>query len=284
VDSGDDPVARALGWTSWIVAPLRAHGQTVGALTLASSDPARALGAGDLGLAASVGVLTGLAVSSQRVARERDELLTVVSHDLRNPLGVILLVVDLLRQGSPTPAVIGQIGRLERAAQTMSRILTDLVDAGRLGANTVPLETEVVEVLRIVGDACQAVQPVADQKGVTLEREPLARVALRADRARITRMVEQLVQSAVQRTPAGHRVSVAVETTGAGTVWTIADSAAKTAAGLEESPARRAGALGWLVARGVVQAHGGSLWIEPGGEGGTCTVVRFALPAAPPAR
>lgn len=280
-DAGDDALAQALGWTSWIIAPLRAHGETVGSLTLATRDPARPLDAGAVELAACVGTLAGLAVSRQRVARERDEFLTVVSHDMRNPLGVILLVVDLLRQSPATPALVGQLARLERGAQTMGRILTDLVDAGRLGANSVPLETEVVAVGRVVADACDPCQAAADQKGVTLDRSKVAGVELRADRQRVTRMVEQLVQSAVARTPSGQKVTVTVETRGEGTLWSIADSAAKTLAGLEESPARRAGPLGWLVARGVVHAHGGSLWIDGGGPDGTFTVVRFILPAAP---
>lgn len=283
-DADADPTARALGWSSWLVVPLAAQGHLVGALTLASTDPARPLGDAELELARSIGTLVGLGVSAQRLSRDRDELLTVVSHDLRNPLGVILLVVDLLRQ-SAQPAVATQMGRLERSAQTMGRILTDLVDAGRLGAATIPLETELVQASRIVADACQLVQAAADQKGVVLERSVPAELELRGDRPRLTRTIEQLVQAAVGRTPPGQRVAVAVEANGdGGSSWTVADTAARTPGGLEDSPARRAGALGWLVARGVIQAHGGALWLERGGADGTCTVVRFALPAAPPPR
>ncbi len=281
-EAGADPIARALGWSSWVVAPLVAQGHVLGALTLATSDPARRLGHDELELARTVATLVGLAVSGQQLARERDELLTVVSHDLRNPLGVILLVVDLLRQ-SAQPQVVSQMGRLERSAQNMGRILTDLVDAGRLGAATVPLETELVQASRIVTDACQAAQAAADQKGVVLDHSSVNGLELRADRARLTRMIDQLVQAAVGRAAPGQRVTVAVEPDGdGGSTWSVADPAPRSPAAQEDPPSRRAGAYGWLVARGVIRAHGGALWLERSGPDGT--VLRFTLPAAPPPR
>lgn len=274
-----DPLARELGWSSWVIVPIPARGAVVGALTLASSDPARPIGAKEKAIATSVGELAGMAIALARVARERDELLTVVSHDLRNPLGVILLVVDLLRPGG-SPEIVGQLGRLERAAHSMSRIINDVVDAARVSTRATPLELESVAATRILEEACGAVQPVADQKGVALEGDA-GGVELRGDRARLTRVIEQLIAGAVQRTPPGRKVAVTAEQRGDAVVWSVCDAAPSlpqgNAAG-DDEPGRRAGPLSWLIARGIVQAHGGSLWLERGGADGGSNIVRFALP------
>jgi len=273
--AGDHPLAAELGWTACVTAPIRHAGRTAGVLTLAA-EGARSLGQEELQLARCVAGLAGLALAGARSAGVRDELLAVVSHDLRNPLGVILLVIDFLRGDALSPTLRTQLGRLERAAQSMSRIITDVVDFGRLGTPSAPLEIDRRAADQSLEAACDAAQAAADEKGVALERRAAPGLELSADHDRLVRALELLVTGAVQRTPSGRSVAVAVDREGDSAVWTVEDGAPASS---PAPPRRRIGPLAWVVVQSVVSAHGGDLWLERGASGGVAA--RFSLPLHP---
>ncbi|MBW3629584.1 MAG: GAF domain-containing protein, partial [Gemmatimonadetes bacterium] len=94
---------RRLAPRSIMVLPLAARGRTLGAVTLASADPARRYGADDLSLAAELASRAALLLDNSRLYREatqatraREEILAVVSHELRNPLAAIVAIVETL--------------------------------------------------------------------------------------------------------------------------------------------------------------------------------------------
>ncbi len=274
---GDRP--GALGWTASHAAPLMTHGRRLGVLTVASQNGELAAGVSE-----EVDSLAGLmagAIETALLLVERDEMLSVVSHDLRNPLGVILLVIDLLRGIELPDEIAGQMQRLERASQTMSRIITDVVDVGRLGTPAVPLEIRQISAADAFDEAVQASAQLAQARSVTFERAIEPGLELAADRARLARALDLLVSGAVSRTPAHRSVAIGAVRDGDRVVWSVADGAAP----LPPDPAlpatgpaairRRTGAFTWMVVRGVVRAHGGSVWLE---ESPTRVAIRFSLP------
>jgi signal transduction histidine kinase len=276
---GRRALAAELGWTASHAVPLATRGRELGVMTLAAGKTPLADGAAEQ--AAMLGGLMASALETAYLLAERDEMLAVVSHDLRNPLGVILLVVDLMR-GLQLPDDVGaQMPRLERASQMMSRIITDVVDVGRLGSPSVPLELGSISPATAIDDACEASAAVAESRKVSFQRSVDPALTITADRGRLARALDLLISGAVMRTPAGKSVSISVVLEPERVVWSVADGAPPLPAEPGTSgPAairRRAGAFTWMVVRGVVRAHGGTVWLE---ETPTTVTLRFALPLA----
>jgi len=276
---GSGDLAGALGWSASHAAPLVTRGRRLGVLTLAADRGELVATASDQ--AAALAGLMATAIECGLLCSERDEMLGVVSHDLRNPLGVILLVIDLLRGMELPDEIAGQMSRLERASQTMSRIITDVVDIGRLGSPAVPLEVRRISAAAVLDDAIAASTPLAEARNVAFDVSVDPDLEVAADRARLARVLDLLVSGAVGRTPANRTVAIAAAREGDRVVWSVADGAPPLPpdpTAPTSGPAairRRAGAFTWMVVRGVVRAHGGSVWLE---ENRTRVTIRFALP------
>lgn len=274
---GRGPLAAALGWTASHAEPLATRGRELGVLTFAAGSAPLVDGAAEQA-ALLAGMMAG-ALETAYLLAERDEMLAVVSHDLRNPLGVILLVVDLLRGMQLPDEVSVQMPRLERASQMMSRIITDVVDVGRLGSPGVPLELGPFSPASAFDAACEASAALAQSRSVTFDRAVDPALTITADRGRLARALDLLVSGAVMRTPANRKVALAAERQADRVVWSVADGAPPLAPDpAVTGPAairRRTGAFTWMVVRGVVRAHGGTVWLE---ETPTAVTLRFALP------
>ncbi|HWM84406.1 MAG TPA: HAMP domain-containing sensor histidine kinase [Kofleriaceae bacterium] len=279
-----------LGLRSWVVVPVFVGHTVAGALTLASVESRRTMGESEAELAAALASAVASAVDRARLRSERNEILAVLSHDLRTPLGVILLVVDLLGQDGVPDAVSRQLGRLERAAKAMDRLMTDIVEAGRLESGAMQAEAEMVDAGRMVEEAYEAAWAGATDAGVDLERHVASGISMRGDRGRLMRALHYLIEGAVKRTPSGGRVTVSVERRGNEVLLSIGDGGADLGALAEQRAAqgasarggirvRPASALGWALARGVVRSHGGRLWIERRSGGvAVGNLVRITLP------
>ena len=274
---GRGPLAEALGWKESHATNLATRGRELGVLTIAGT-------AGPLGEGAieQAGVLAGLmagALETAYLVAERDEMLSVVSHDLRNPLGVILLVVDLLRGSELPDELRTQMSRLERASQTMSRIITDVVDVGRLGSPSVPLELGNLSVAAVIDEACEASAGLAESRKVQFDRSVDAGLSVTADRGRLGRALDLLISGAVTRTPANRAVVIKVARDADRVVWSVADGAPPLPADpVPSGPVairRRTGAFTWMVVRGVVRAHGGTVWLD---ETASAVTLYVALP------
>jgi signal transduction histidine kinase len=286
-DQAQPGLEAELGLWSWVVVPVRVGQVVAGALTLASVESRRELGEGELALATALAGAVASAVERARLRSERNEVLAVLSHDLRTPLGVILLVVDLLGQDGVADAVSRQLGRLERAAKAMDRLLTDIVEAGRLESGVLQADSEPVDAGRVVDEAHEAAWAAATDAGIDLERSAAPDVTVRADRGRLLRALHYLIEGAVKRTPPGGRVTVSVEKRADQVILSIGDSGPDLATAVDQrggvgprsARPRPASALGWALARGVVHAHGGRIWIERRvGAALAGNVVRISLP------
>jgi signal transduction histidine kinase len=285
---------------SYMIIPLRARGHTLGAVTFVSSASGRRYGPSDLALAEDLCVRASLAIDnarlfgeSRRATRAREDLLAVVSHDLKNPLGVVHLGSALLlrgAQGKPGgEQVRKQAGRIQAAAERMGRLISDLLDWGRIEAGGLPLEPSVQDMTSLVREALESVRPLAEARGLhVLADLPDEDLRVRCDRTRVLQVLGNLLGNAVKFTEDGGHLSVGarvhrgearlwVRDTGAGIRPEALPHVFERYWQAKEAESRGTG-LGLYIAKGIVEAHGGRIWAESElGRGSTFT---FTLPTA----
>jgi PAS domain S-box-containing protein len=272
---------RALGVTSVIMVPFTARDRGFGAVFLASTNPARHFGQEDLELATELAERAALTVDNARLyeearsaAREREDVLAAVSHDLRNPLNTIGLAASLLLE----PAVPeDRKGRQVKVIQTSIRqavgLIEDLLEASRLQRGQLAMEAGRVDCVILVEDAVALAGGAADQAGVTLETVcPPGSFTVRGDRTRLLRVLDNLLSNAVRHSPGGGTVRVSVAERAGSVRVEVEDEGPGIPA--ESQPhlfdrfwrgvsAYQAGAgLGLTIARGIVEAHGGRIGVE----------------------
>ncbi|MFO7893266.1 MAG: ATP-binding protein [Longimicrobiales bacterium] len=290
---------RRLGIVSVLVVPLVARGRTLGAFTLVSADPTRPFGADDVILAEELGRRAALAVDNARLYREardavaaRDEVLSVVSHDLGNPLSAIRVaarVMDRLLEAGEVDAAREQVASIREAAGQMERLIRDLLEIRRIESGRLRLVCRPERVTELVDRAARALKGVAEERDVTLE-ESLADAlpeTIRVDADRVHQIFSNFIGNALKFTPAGGTVTVGAEPTGDGVRFWVRD----TGPGLSADEldrvfdrfwqAQQQGShgvgLGLSIARGLTEAHGGTVRVESGqGQGSTFF---FELPA-----
>ncbi|MBX6363800.1 MAG: PAS domain S-box protein [Gemmatimonadetes bacterium] len=291
---------RALGMRSAIVVPLVARGSTLGAVGFFRSSTLHA--EDDLALAQELALRAALAVDNARLYREaqqavraRDDVLAVVSHDLGNPLSAIRIGTSLLLKHLP-PEQRGQepwvyLEGIRQSAAQMERLVDDLLEVKRLEAGHLVLDRAAESLESILAEVGGLMGPLASGKELELEVRPPERpVAIYADRARIVQVFSNLIGNAIKFTPAGGRITVATTPGDGEVVCSVADTG--TGIPCEHLPhlfdwfwqARRTGrggaGLGLAITKGIVEAHGGRVWVES--EPGAGSTFHFTVPVAEP--
>ena len=226
----------------------------------------------------------------RQAVRARDEVVAVVSHDLRNPLGTIAAAAGLLLELDVTTEKRREHLRLiVRAADRMNRLIGDLLDVARIESGSLSVRTAPVPVEPLLEEAIELLEPLAQEKGLVLlcRVDPDARNVM-ADRDRVLQVLSNLIGNAVKFSrPGAVRLSV-----GPGKGDTMVFSVADTGPGIpaeavehvfdrfwrQNQTDRQGAGLGLAIVKGIVQAHGGEVWVESRpGEGSTFS---FSLPAA----
>ena len=231
---------------------------------------------------------------AQKALRAREDLLGVVSHDLKNPLGVILLNLGLIEAapgGEDRRHSHTQIERIKRSADHMNLLIEDLLDTATIDAGKLSLERQRVAVPLFVNDVIEAMQPLTQTKSLQLRADlPAGLPPIFADADRLQQVFANLVGNAIKFTPVGGVITVRAQEAGAAVQFSVTD----TGSGIPEDEiphlferfwqardtAHQGTGLGLSIARGVVAAHGGRIWVESQiGKGSTFF---FTLPIAEP--
>jgi signal transduction histidine kinase len=282
------------GGRSMVFMPLVSRGQTIGIASAVSTD-AKPFTEEDLPLFTELARRASLAIDnarlyleSQQAVRAREEVLAIVSHDLRNPLSGIMLGASLLEMSELGEDDRQQVETILVSAKRMNRLIADLLDITRLeGGKRLPIEAERVEPRQLLDETAELFVAVAAAQSVTVQTQPVDGVPpVEADRHRVMQVLSNLVGNALKFTPEGGMVTVRAEERDGEVLFTVAD----TGPGIPKenlsdifSPywqakrAERLGAgLGLPIAKGVVEAHGGRIWVES--EPGDGTRFYFTLP------
>jgi PAS domain S-box-containing protein len=293
-------VLQKLGWRSTLTIPLVARGRTLGAFILAYTDSGRRYGPAELVLAEGLAARAALAIDNARLYRAsqlatqaRDEVLAIVSHDLRNPLNVISLAAGRLQR---TPSQEGevwrkQLGVIQRSADQAVHLIQDLLDATKMEAGRFTVEQRPEDVARLVDEAVELHRPLAEARSLRLELQVEdALPPVLADRGRVLQVFSNLIGNALRFTPAGGSITLWAQREPGAVRFSVVD----TGPGIppEHLPhlferfwqakegSREGAGLGLPIARGLVEAHGGHMEVSSTlGQGSTFC---FTLPIGEP--
>jgi PAS domain S-box-containing protein len=298
-----DAAARGERSGTVMVVPLLARGETFGTLTFVAAESGRRYSDADLVVAQEVARRAAMALKNvrlyeraQRAIRTRDDFLAVVSHDLRNPLSSILTAAALLLTAFPA----SEQGALDkrkaelilRAAQRMLRIIGDLLDVAAIEAGRLSVETRRCTAGALVRSAVEMEHGLASAKPLVLESAFPAggRFEVLCDRERVLQVFANLLGNAIKFTRPGGAITVRAEPRDGDALFSVTD----TGPGIppEQIPhvfdrfwraketARMGTGLGLTIAKGLVEAQGGRIWVES--RVGAGTTFFFTLPLAPP--
>ena len=291
---------RCSGPYSLLVVPLIARQRVLGFLQFLSADIARAstpeslLLAEDLARRASVAVDNALLYGeAQRATRARDDVLAIVSHDLRNPLNTILMsasfLLDVLAEPGATVPLIPQLELILRATARGNALIQDLLDVSRIESGTLAVDPSLTSAGGLLNDAVLELEPLVVDKGLRFEHEWTGDNAeVSADRGRIAQVFSNLVGNAVKFTSKGGVVRVTGRRLGPIVEFVVSDSGTGIAPDhvphlfdryWKATKASRSGAgLGLFIVKGIVESHGGAVSVES--VAGAGTSFRFTLPGA----
>ena len=287
---------RAIDLHSLMILPLIAHGRLLGAISFLFATPCQPDGGDNLRVAQEIAQRAELALDNarlyrvaQRAIKARDEVLGIVAHDLRNPLSTILMEARLLRRQEPEPERRSQDSSdaIQRAATRMDRLIQDLLDATRIEARGLTIEPRLVNVADVTSEAVRVQAPLASSMSLELrldlEREP---PDVWVDRDRLLQVFENLIGNAIKFTPAGGSVTVGAARHGTDVLFWVRDTG--PGIDVEDQPhvfdrfwqgrtKDRGGAgLGLPIVKGIVEAHGGRVWVD--GALGQGSTFRFTIP------
>lgn len=226
--------------------------------------------------------------TARRATRARDEMLAVVAHDLRNPLTLVMTRAALLKKkGTERERAIGE--EIERSADRMSRLIRDLVDFTRLEAGTLAIRQERLGTHQILAEVLDSQAPLAASASLALGLDaPSTLPDVWADHHRLMQVFENLVGNAIKFTPPDGRITLGAAAGTGEVLFRVAD----TGSGIRrdqlphvferfwqapETKQEGVG-LGLPIVKGIVEAHGGRVWVESSeGQGSTFF---FTIPVA----
>jgi PAS domain S-box-containing protein len=237
----------------------------------------------------SEGEIQQLYAEAQKAVAEREKVLALVSHDLRNPINTMQMAGMLLHEDIPEEKKQAQIGIIRRASDQMARLVKDLLDVGRISAGRLGIAVTPCSSADLVQAAVEFLEPLADSRSVALRAETGVDEPVLADRERVLQLFTNLISNAVTHTPEGGSITVGASRAGEGEVrFSVRDTGKGIAADhlprvfdqfwQGKSTGRSGAGLGLAIAKGIVEAHGGRIWAES--EPGRGSTFHFTLPVA----
>jgi signal transduction histidine kinase len=279
---------------SFVQAPMRVHGRSLGAITLLYAETDRCYRDEDVDLLCDLASRAAVAIENARLYREarraarvRDELLAMVSHDLRTPLGVIAMnAARMLRRKHDDPGDARGAEAIQRAAGQMTRLIDDLLDIASIEHGKLSIELAPIEVGALLAEIDDMFEQTAADAGVKLQvAAPASPLAIQGDRARLLQIMGNLVGNALKFTSPGGVVDVTAAAEDDQVRFLVAD----TGPGIDPeavehlfepfwqaSADRRGKGLGLYIARGLVAAHGGTMSVDTAP--GVGTRISFTVP------
>jgi signal transduction histidine kinase len=278
-------LAAALGWV-----PAFAAGGSLlavllsGVLALGVTDMVRRVVMNEVGRV----TLDRMYDDAQKIIDARQEILGIVAHDLRNPLNTIHMATSLLLEETGLEkSRVSQLRIIQRSGERMNRLIQDLLSVTAIEAGRLSIAPRKVTVHDLFHEASEMLEPIVREKSITftvMAADDLPPV--RADSARVLQVLSNLVGNAVKFTPPGGAITLSA----ARKDGTVECSVSDTGPGIP--PAQiprlfgkfwqakrgdgRGVGLGLAIARGIVEAHGGTIEVQS--ELGRGSVFTFALP------
>lgn len=282
--------------TSLLSVPMVAHNKFIGTLVMLSSTFQQQYRDSDLRLAEELAARAALSIvnsnlyhKAQNAIAIREDILAVVSHDLKNPLTTIKLIGQTLQLlENPDKATCSRLAsKIENSARQMQVLIDDLLDFAKIESGTFAVNQKNERLMDAVRETIEPLQIQADAKKQSL----LCEVAIdlpnvNIDRPRIIQVLSNLISNALKFTPEHGTIRISAQARPAHVVVSVSD----TGPGIPpenlskifdrfwqaEEAKQKGSGLGLAIAKGIVVAHGGKIWAES--KVGSGTTLYFTLP------
>ncbi|MCX5747661.1 MAG: ATP-binding protein [Proteobacteria bacterium] len=274
--------------------PMLRDGHPIGQLHLAKRPDPDGFTAADHGIVTLLAGHAAIAIENARLlderqvaVRTREDVIAIVSHDLRSPLNAIELRASLLARTQTDPRVLEHARNVRRSVSMMQRMIGAMLDGARLELGMLQLTLGTHDLGEMIAEVVEVFAPIATDRDVRIELRSSTLPPQRFDRDRLLHVVFNLVGNAVKFSHVGGIVVLAVELRDGELEVTVTDEGVGIAP--EALPrvfdryfttarGNQGTGLGLFIARGVVEAHGGRIWVESTpGQGST---FHFTLPRA----
>ena len=228
--------------------------------------------------------------------RAKDEFLSNLSHELRNPLNTILGWAQLWRTRDFDSSAITRAWEVvERSARVQAQLIDDMLDVSRITSGKLHLKTRLIDLLSVVDVAIESVKLSAEAKTIQIVSQ-LNSATVVGDFDRLQQVLWNLLSNAIKFTPAGGRVEITLEAVDTHAQIQVSDTGIGISADLlpyvferfrqgnsSSSKATQGLGLGLSIVRHLIELHGGTVQAQSPGEGqGTMITVRLPLRSMPP--
>jgi PAS domain S-box-containing protein len=299
-ESGESAVLRAIAARACLTVQLRARERVVGVLHLISTDTQRVFDDTTRDLARQLAFRAALTLenttlyrSAQRATQLRDEIVSVVSHDLRNPLSAISMCSNVLLTNPPADQAERDrlLDAIGEASQLAERLIRDLLDASMIAAGQLRLTIDREQLEPLLDRARAMFEHSARERNISLivsnDSQDGKAPEILMDAARVLQVIANLVANAIKFTDSGGRVELRAAVNDTALRVDVRDSGI----GIEKDDlphvfdrywhSKRKGraigsGLGLTIARGIVEAHGGSISVQS--ELGRGSTFSFVIP------
>ena len=224
---------------------------------------------------------------------ERDRFLAILGHELRNPLGAILLASQMTGEDGKLDGEHAEL--IERQSKHLTRLVNDLLDLSRVVSGKIVLKTQTIDLAHVLQQSLETVNPAAEQQNVTIEIcHASVPLPVEVDPVRADQVITNVLSNAIKYTPEGGHVKVTLEREGDQAVIKVTDDGVGIApdrigtifelfAQAENAIGRAQGGMGIGLAlvRNLLQLHGGTISAHSDGVGkGSAFTVTFPLASA----
>lgn len=279
-----------------IIAPLVTPQRVIGLMIFVSSESRRTFSGPDLAFVEEFTRRVALAAEnarlyaeSQQAVRSREEILAIVSHDLRSPLTTITMTASMLSEMQPPEEELPQqFDVIRLSAKRMTRLIDDLLDVTTIDiGHRLPIEKNPVDLSDLISELSEIFRPQAAGRNIDLNWETeVSSATIPADRDRLNQALSNLVGNALKFTPERGFVSIRAADSGDHVEFSVTDDGP----GIPpehlqrifdpywqmKRTARMGAGLGLPIARGIIESHGGRIWVESDGKRGS--TFRFTIP------
>lgn len=259
----------------------------------ASSDHAEFLYALEQALTRRAGL-----VAKEQLEKVRADFYSMVTHDLRNPTGIILTALGMLTDSEADPLTARQqqlLALASTAANKLIRLINDYLDFAKIDAGYLRLELGEVDLVQVAESSAQLAQIQAQAKHQTLTLDlPAAPLMAHADAERLKQVLDNLLSNAIKYTGEGGRISLRLQEQAGQAVFCVSD----TGMGIppeqlgalftkyhrvpgEATRGIRGTGLGLLIVKEIIQAHGGTVRAESEGIPGKGSTFTITIPLRP---
>ena len=234
-------------------------------------------------------------LAAEAADKEKDRGLTILAHELRQPLGAMRFATEILARNATPGAYERARATLVRQVTQLTRLVEDLLDAARLRENKFELRRAPLDLNALLSDLAEATRVKASGASIEFQCSPCSEaVWVDADSSRMTQVLSNLIDNAIKYTTAGGRVTVGVTSDRGDAMVTVRDTGRGISPELlprifqlfaQEAEGERGGlGIGLAIVKGIVVMHGGRIEVRSAGIGrGSEFIVRLPMIAAPQA-